>query len=225
MNEYKDLSDCLNKIESEWLSISNSSIEYNFTGRTLSKEFIERRIQNLDLINVIRKQSSLYKLEQHRQMRPGWDDFIPYYCFVDRKGLERFRVKKSRFSNESLIVSEISAFYNCDRIAKREDILAKNITQANLFIRDSEKYLKGLIYEDDYEAFTITITAIFPERRPYDIESLSFKSENIIELYCSHDKRQGYLKGTVYTKKIEIKIPEWEVISEIITNEEAYSLK
>lgn len=225
LNDYKDLTDCLNKIESEWLGIDDSSIKYNFTDKTLSKEFFEKRTQTLDLINAIRKESNLYELEQSRQKQSGSDHFAPYYCFVDRKGLERFRVYESWFHNESLFIPEILTSYNCNRVAKREDILAKNITQANLVIRDSQGYLKGLIYEDDYEAFIITITAIFPEKRPYDIESLSFTSENIIELYCSHDQRGGYLKGTVYTKRIEIEIPEWKVISETITNEEDYSLK
>lgn len=230
-NEYKDLTDCLNQIEIALLNIDNSSIPYNQTDKTLSISFLERLLENIKLIYKIRQKSYEYSLEQWQEIKKGTDYHVPYYVIADTKGAERFRLIENFYYHEYLWITEIYESYNCRRLAAINDLICKNITKNNLFIKESEGVFKGLIYEDESEAFLITTRLIFEKNNVHKTTnisytvSISFLSDDVIEIYYLYDKRHGYLKGTEYTAKMNVKIPEWNIISDTITHKEDYSLK
>ena len=227
LDDYKNLDDCLNSIQEELFNIDDS-VSSNDNDLSLSVEILKLVLLNIKTLFFLKGKSHFYTLEQRREQGAGGYS-VPYYTVVDKKGVERFRVS-SKFFYNGLVVKGLDKYYNCSKIALRKDLITRNINRGSLFVKDYKGQAKGLIYEDDSDAFLIVYGSInansFEETlAKRELISVSFTSDNVIEMYCWHDKRRGYLKGTEYTTKVEVKIPEWEIISDVITNEEDYNLK
>ncbi|ALW86349.1 hypothetical protein AUC43_15400 [Hymenobacter sedentarius] len=221
--KYQNLNDCLNQIEVGLLKIDDSSMPHNDEGRSLSLDFLEHRERNIELVRRLKKNSMLYELKRWGGIRrdsgyPGY-----HYSIVDKKGVERYTVVEEYHYPEDLITMEVKDSYNCTRTAEKEDLDSRNIVKENFIIQKLEKAIR-LFYEDEFDGFEVTTGTVFGRNGRDEINSVSFPTDNIIELSYSYGRKHGYFKMTDYGATVVVRIPEWEVISNTITYEETYSL-
>ena len=220
---YLDLGDCLNRVEHGLLKIDASSMPYNREGRSLSPHFLEQREKNLELIREIRADINLYELAHIRESISYYYGKAYYYGILDKKSVERYKVVNEFYLPEYLYATEIQESYHCSIRARKEDLASRNVIKENFIIKNAREGIQ-LFYEDDSDAFFITIGSVGIDKSGCDITNVSFPSECVLELSYSYQTRWGYFKGTDYVAEVTVKLPEWEIISNTIISEENFSL-